>query len=109
MPAARGRKTPAELTAEVNPSHARRLVTTLAFPLLMLLAVPYWWYTTSIVRLPLPVDRIATLETSTVSPLPVKLLEGILTRDVAPAGPDQDPVYGRLRFVSKAAIRGDQD
>ena len=59
--------TPAEITAAANPSHRRRMMTSLAFPLLILLAVPYWWYTTSIVRLPLPIDRIAALESSTVS------------------------------------------
>lgn len=59
--------TPARINANVNPPYRRRMITTLAFPLLMLLAVPYWWYTTSIVRLPLPVDRIAALESANVS------------------------------------------
>ena len=61
------RMTPAELTRKVNPSTTRRIVTTIAFPLLILLAVPYWWYVTSIVRLPLPIARIEALESSIVS------------------------------------------
>jgi len=61
------RATPAELTRRVNPSTTRRIMTTIAFPLLILLAVPYWWYVTSIVRLPLPIARIEALESSTVS------------------------------------------
>jgi phosphatidylinositol glycan class S len=61
------RATPAELTRKVNPSTTRRIVTTIAFPPLILLAVPYWWYVTSIVRLPLPIARIEALESSTVS------------------------------------------
>lgn len=61
------RRTPAEITAAINPSTKRRLVTTFAFPLLILLAVPFWWYVTSIVRLPLPIERIEALERSTVS------------------------------------------
>ncbi|OWZ74350.1 hypothetical protein AYX14_00290 [Cryptococcus neoformans] len=55
-------KTPAELTASINPSPRRRLAIILAFPLLILLAVPFWWYTTSIERLPLPEGRISALE-----------------------------------------------
>ncbi|WVQ63839.1 uncharacterized protein L199_001995 [Kwoniella botswanensis] len=53
--------TPAEVTAIINPSNKRRLLITLSFPLLLLLAIPFWWYTTSIERLPLPVSRIDAL------------------------------------------------
>ncbi|OCF56400.1 hypothetical protein L486_06344 [Kwoniella mangroviensis CBS 10435] len=53
--------TPAEVTAIINPSNKRRLLITLSFPLLFLLAIPFWWYTTSIERLPLPVSRIDAL------------------------------------------------
>ena len=61
------RMTPAEVTAELNPSHRHRMLVVLSFPLLFLLAVPFWWYSTSIERLPLPTSRIAALETSAVS------------------------------------------
>lgn len=59
-------KTPAELTASINPPPRRRLAIILAFPLLILLAVPFWWYTTSIERLPLPEGRISALEGANV-------------------------------------------
>ena len=62
---------PRELTDAANPPHGRRLLITLSFPLLFLLAVPFWWYTTSIERLPLPTSRIAHLETSIVSLSPL--------------------------------------
>jgi hypothetical protein len=68
--------TPADLTRKVNPSTTRRIVTTIAFPLLIFLAVPYWWYVTSIVRLPLPIARIEALESSTVSDLSQRKLIG---------------------------------
>jgi len=58
--------TPTESMATLNPSTRSRLFTTLSFPLLLLLALPFWWYTTSIERLPLPVDRIDRLSTATV-------------------------------------------
>lgn len=74
--------TPASLTENANPSYRRRMMTTLAFPLLMLLAVPYWWYTTSIVRLSLPIDRISALESATVSPW-MSLCCACLTQTVA--------------------------
>jgi hypothetical protein len=38
----------------------------LCFPLFLALASPWWWATTSIVRLPLPVERIGTLESQEV-------------------------------------------
>lgn len=58
--------TPAAITLEINPSRRQRLITTLTFPLLILLAIPFWWYVTSIQRLPLPTARISALETATV-------------------------------------------
>jgi hypothetical protein len=92
------RLTPAELTAAVNPSTRRRLVTTLAFPLLILLAVPFWWYTTSIVRLPLPIDRIEALELSTVS------LPGFQELTIATTRKNKDFIYSRPRFISSTPI-----
>lgn len=59
-------KTPAEITASINPSPRRRLAIILSFPLLILLAVPFWWCTTSIERLPLPETRISALEGANV-------------------------------------------
>ena len=53
--------------AAVNPPARVRLLTTLSFPLLLLFAVPFWWYTTAIERLPLPVDRIDVLSNGAVS------------------------------------------
>lgn len=50
------------LTARLNPSHQSRILTVLSFPLLLLVALPFWYYTTSIVRLPLPTGRIQALE-----------------------------------------------
>ncbi|ORY28798.1 phosphatidylinositol-glycan biosynthesis class S protein [Naematelia encephala] len=55
---------PIDITKRLNPSSSQRLVILLSFPLLILLAVPFWWYTTSIERLPLPTDRIALLDTA---------------------------------------------
>ena len=66
----RGIPLPSEITAALNPSPTRRLLITLSFPIFFLLAVPIWWYTTSIVRLPLPTDRIAALENAPVSHTP---------------------------------------
>jgi hypothetical protein len=60
-------KSPKEITDELNVSPRLRLIVTLCFPLVLLLAVPFWWYTTSIERLPLLVDRIEALTTSQVS------------------------------------------
>ena len=65
---ARGKaKTPRELADELNPSNKLRLLIALAFPLVLLLGLPWWWYTTSIERLPLPAARIEALELSSVS------------------------------------------
>lgn len=58
---------PSEVTRRLNPSVPHRLLVTLSFPLLILLAVPFWWYCTSIQRLPFPTARISALETSVVS------------------------------------------
>lgn len=61
---------PADLSAQVGPSHSARRKALLCFPLLILLALPFWDYTTKIERLPLPVDRIHALESLKVSTLP---------------------------------------
>ena len=62
----RTRPFPSEITARLNPATSFRLLVTLSFPLLILLALPFWWYTTSIERLPLPTARISALEVSSV-------------------------------------------
>lgn len=51
-----------EVIDEVNPSIGRRLLIVACFPLFFLLALPYWWATTSIERLPLPKERISAVE-----------------------------------------------
>ncbi|KAK1922767.1 phosphatidylinositol-glycan biosynthesis class S protein [Papiliotrema laurentii] len=61
----RPQPSPRELTERLNPSVSTRLLVVLSFPLVLLLAVPFWWYTTSITRLPLPTARIEALELST--------------------------------------------
>ncbi|RXK39002.1 hypothetical protein M231_03732 [Tremella mesenterica] len=68
------RLTPRELTASINPSPNTRLLITLSFPIFFLLAIPFWWYSTSIIRLPLPSSRIASLETSSSPHLRTKIL-----------------------------------
>lgn len=65
-PRASSKITPPEVTARINPTVRNRLLVVLSFPLIILLAVPFWWYTTSIERLPLPAARIHALENSTV-------------------------------------------
>ncbi|WVQ93157.1 hypothetical protein IAU59_000221 [Kwoniella sp. CBS 9459] len=50
--------TPKQVTARINPSARKRLSILFSFPVLFLLAIPFWWYTTSIERLPLPTARI---------------------------------------------------
>ncbi|WWC91140.1 uncharacterized protein L201_006081 [Kwoniella dendrophila CBS 6074] len=63
---AKYRLTPAEVTSKINPTNKRRLSILFSFPLLFILAIPFWWYTTSIERLPLPVSRIEALSNLTV-------------------------------------------
>lgn len=63
---ARDRPLISEITRDLSPSTSTRLLITLSFPLLIIIALPFWWYTTSIERLPLPTARISVLETSTV-------------------------------------------
>jgi hypothetical protein len=50
----------------INPSHRRRILILLCFPLVFLLGVPFWSWSTSIERLSLPIDRIAALESAPV-------------------------------------------
>lgn len=56
-----------EVVDEVNPSVKRRLLIVACFPLFFLLALPWWWATTSIERLPLPKERISVVEAQQVS------------------------------------------
>ncbi|GFZ47102.1 hypothetical protein JCM24511_04844 [Saitozyma sp. JCM 24511] len=56
------RPTPQEISEQINSPYRTRLLIILSFPVLFLLATPFWWYTTSIERLPLPVERISALE-----------------------------------------------
>jgi hypothetical protein len=51
----------------INPSNRRRFLVTVCFPLFVLVCLPWWWYTTSIERLPLPKERIEVLENARVS------------------------------------------
>ncbi|WVW79431.1 hypothetical protein I302_101400 [Kwoniella bestiolae CBS 10118] len=87
--------TPAEVTKLINPSNKRRLLITLSFPLLFLLAVPFWWYTTSIERLPLPVSRIDALESLSIPSYRGKILF-TADEDAYPK-----PAPGRPRFENK--------
>jgi hypothetical protein len=61
-----GIQTPDDPHGIINPPHRRRLLILLCFPLVFLLGVPFWWWSTSIERLSLPVDRIAALEAAPV-------------------------------------------
>ncbi|KAK8844094.1 hypothetical protein IAR55_006888 [Kwoniella newhampshirensis] len=93
------RKTPAEVTAAINPSTKRRLWITLSFPLLIVLAIPFWWYVTSIERIPLPESRIAALENATLPSIRPKIL---FTADVD-AFPTPPP--GRAVFEHKVILQ----
>ncbi|KIR64069.1 phosphatidylinositol glycan, class S [Cryptococcus bacillisporus CA1873] len=92
-------KTPAEITASINPSPRRRLAIILSFPLLILLAVPFWWYTTSIERLPLPESRISALEDANYTAPRAHIL---FTADSS-AFPTPPP--GRRQFDTKDILR----
>lgn len=56
-----------EVIDEINPPLKKRLLIVACFPLFFLLALPYWWATTSIERLPLPKERISAVEVQEVS------------------------------------------
>ncbi|ORX39337.1 phosphatidylinositol-glycan biosynthesis class S protein [Kockovaella imperatae] len=86
---------PSEITNAFNPSHTRRLLVILAFPLILLLGAPIWWYTTSIERLPLPRERIAALE----SAIPVDSRSNIVFTADNEAFPA--PAAGRPKHSSK--------
>ncbi|WRT69116.1 uncharacterized protein IL334_006100 [Kwoniella shivajii] len=94
----REKPTPAEVTLQINPSTKRRLLITLSFPLLFLLAIPFWWYVTSIERLPLPVSRIDTLSNITIPEVRGKIL---VTAD-SDAFPTPPP--GRAVFETKVIL-----
>lgn len=67
VPESKAAKISAEETiTAINLPRTRRLLIALAFPLFLLAALPYWYATTSIERLPLPVERISTLESARV-------------------------------------------
>ncbi|WWD21249.1 hypothetical protein CI109_105733 [Kwoniella shandongensis] len=92
-------KTPAEVTAAINPSTKRRLWITLSFPLALLFAVPFWWYVTSIERLPLPESRISALENATLPSIRPKIL---FTADIDAFPP---PPPGRAQFEHKVILQ----
>lgn len=56
-----------EVIDEINPPVKKRLLIVACFPLFLLLALPWWWATTSIERLPLPKERISAVEAQHVS------------------------------------------
>lgn len=58
-----------EVVDAINPPTSKRLLIVACFPLFFLLALPYWWATTSIERLPLPKERISVVESQEVSSL----------------------------------------
>lgn len=84
--------TPRTLTASLSPSPLRRLLLVLSFPLFFLLALPFWYYTTSIARLPLPTARIERLANKTY---PAARHAILFTAD---DGAFPEPPPGRARF-----------
>ncbi|KAL7422966.1 GPI transamidase component [Cryptotrichosporon argae] len=82
----------ADVLARSNPSTSRRLLVVLCFPLLFLLAVPFWYHTTSIERLPLPSDRIAALASA---PFPTVTSHILFTAEdaVFPSSPPGKAVF----------------
>ncbi|TYJ59055.1 hypothetical protein B9479_000044 [Cryptococcus floricola] len=90
---------PSALHAAANPPPTRRLATILSFPALFLLAIPFWWYTTSIVRLPLPESRIEHLS-STYSPTPHAQILFTADPSAFPAPPP-----GRHQYETKEILQ----
>ncbi|WVR09020.1 hypothetical protein IAU60_006080 [Kwoniella sp. DSM 27419] len=104
----RSKLTPAEVTALINPAPRKRLSILFSFPLLILLAVPFWWYTTSIERLPLPVSRIDALSYTTIPPIWTRIL---LTadREVFPASQPGRPAIetsDALQSLGELVMKG---
>ncbi|OCF39417.1 phosphatidylinositol glycan, class S [Kwoniella heveanensis CBS 569] len=100
--------TPKEVTARINPSSKKRLSILLSFPILFLLAIPFWWYTTSIERLPLPTARIDGLGGVGFPELKTKIL---LTGDQAafPTPPPGKAVFELpviLQSLGKEVTKG---
>nr|ODN90521.1 phosphatidylinositol glycan, class S [Cryptococcus depauperatus CBS 7841] len=91
-------KTPKEVTETINPSGSRRLVLILCFPLFFLLAIPFWWYTTSIERLALPESRILALNNIV---LPTPRAQILITADSDAFPP---PAPGRKKFETKTIL-----
>ncbi|WVQ81496.1 hypothetical protein IAT38_003620 [Cryptococcus sp. DSM 104549] len=90
--------TPVEVTATLNPPPRTRLAILVSFPLLILLALPFWWYTTSIERLPLPEARIDALENF---PTTIPRAQILLTADSS-AFPTPPP--GRKQFETRVIL-----
>ncbi|KAK4684128.1 GPI-anchor transamidase subunit S, partial [Tremellales sp. Uapishka_1] len=93
---------PSEVTAAINPTTSRRLWIVLSFPFLILLAGPFWWYTTSIQRLPLPSARIAALESSQEISVRSQILLS-LGDGVIPAAPAGKPNYDMKTVLDRMA------
>ncbi|WVF65478.1 hypothetical protein IAT40_000206 [Kwoniella sp. CBS 6097] len=100
--------TPKEVTLRINPSPKKRLSILFSFPILFLLAIPFWWYTTSIERLPLPTDRIDDLGLFGFPEITTKIL---VTADQAafPTPPPGKAVFEVpviLQSLGKEVIKG---
>ncbi|WWC63970.1 uncharacterized protein I303_106576 [Kwoniella dejecticola CBS 10117] len=91
--------TPMEVTQSINPPNKKRLFILLSFPLLFLLAIPFWWYTTSIERLSLPIQRIDELDSIGIPAYRGKIL---ITSD-KDAFPTPPP--GRAVFETKVILQ----
>ncbi|BEI84378.1 hypothetical protein CcaverHIS002_0409820 [Cutaneotrichosporon cavernicola] len=98
----------APLIAAINPTRTRRWAVMLCFPLFIALASPWWWATTSIVRLPLPVARIAALESQgdpVISTL-ISLTGNDAAFPKAPAGRADFPTATKLDALATEVIKG---
>lgn len=58
-------RTARAITPSLSPSPLTRFLLILSFPLFFLLALPFWYRTTSITRLPLPIKHIEVLANRT--------------------------------------------
>ncbi|GMK57143.1 hypothetical protein CspeluHIS016_0309830 [Cutaneotrichosporon spelunceum] len=108
MPEEEAPRDAAPLIAAINPPRKRRWAIMLCFPLFIALTSPWWWATTSIVRLQLPVSRIAALE-SQEDPAITTLVS--LTGDdaafpQAPKGRADFPTATKLDALASEAIKG---
>ncbi|CAK9779956.1 hypothetical protein CC85DRAFT_158535 [Cutaneotrichosporon oleaginosum] len=98
----------APLLAAVNPPRSRRWAIMLCFPLFLALASPWWWTTTSIVRLPLPVERIGALESQS-DPV-ITTLVSFTGEDAAfpkaPPGRADFPTATKLDALAAEVVKG---